>query len=163
MFNDISTGASSDIKRATEIARGMVTEYGMSEKLGPVFLGTEHEVFLGKSFSQQNSGFSEQVNEMIDSEVRSLLCSAYKRAEDILNAHRDQLDALAALLIEREKLDDVEFDRFMKGETLPMREAKTPEMEEHTSENNDDASVLDETDGTVIAPEDNGNGDIPAI
>ena len=163
VFNDISTGASSDIKRATEIARGMVTEYGMSEKLGPVFLGTEHEVFLGKSFSQQNSGFSEQVNEMIDSEVRSLLCSAYKRAEDILNAHRDQLDALAALLIEREKLDDVEFDRFMKGETLPMREAKTPEMEEHTSENNDDASVLDETDGTVIAPEDNGNGDIPAI
>ena len=163
VFNDISTGASSDIKRATEIARGMVTEYGMSEKLGPVFLGTEHEVFLGKSFSQQNSGFSEQVNEMIDSEVRSLLCSAYKRAEDILNAHRDQLDALAALLIEREKLDDVEFDRFMKGETLPMREAKAPEMEEHTSENNDDASALDETDGTVIAPEDNGNGDIPAI
>lgn len=163
VFNDISTGASSDIKRATEIARGMVTEYGMSEKLGPVFLGTEHEVFLGKSFSQQNSGFSEQVNEMIDSEVRSLLCSAYKRAEDILNAHRDQLDALAALLIEREKLDDVEFDRFMKGETLPMREAKAPEMEEHTSENNGDASALDETDGTVIAPEDNGNGDIPAI
>ena len=163
VFNDISTGASSDIKRATEIARGMVTEYGMSEKLGPVFLGTEHEVFLGKSFSQQNSGFSEQVNEMIDSEVRSLLCSAYKRAEDILNAHRDQLDALATLLIEREKLDDVEFDRFMKGETLPMREAKAPEMEEHTSENNGDASALDETDGTVIAPEDNGNGDIPAI
>ena len=163
VFNDISTGASSDIKRATEIARGMVTEYGMSEKLGPVFLGTEHEVFLGKSFSQQNSGFSEQVNEMIDSEVRSLLCSAYKRAEDILNAHRDQLDALAALLIEREKLDDVEFDRFMKGETLPVREAKAPEMEEQTSENNGDASALDETDGTVIAPEDNGNGDIPAI
>ena len=119
VFGDISTGASSDIKRATEIARGMVTEYGMSEKVGPVFLGTEHEVFLGKSFSQQNSGFSEQVNEAIDSEVRNLIVGAYKRAEEILNEHRDQLDALASLLIEREKLDEVEFDCFMTGKELP--------------------------------------------
>ena len=119
VFGDISTGASSDIKRATEIARGMVTEYGMSSKLGPVFLGTEHEVFLGKQFSQQNSGFSEQVNEMIDSEVRSLLTQAYARAESILTEHRDQLDALAALLIEREKIDYEEFECFMQGKELP--------------------------------------------
>ena len=118
VFGDISTGASSDIKRATEIARGMVTEYGMSSKLGPVFLGTEHEVFLGKQFSQQNSGFSEQVNEMIDSEVRSLLTQAYARAERILTEHRDQLDALAALLIEREKIDYEEFECFMQGKEL---------------------------------------------
>ena len=169
VFNDISTGASSDIKRATEIARGMVTEYGMSEKLGPVFLGTEHEVFLGKSFSQQNSGFSEQVNELIDSEVRALLCGAYKRAEDILNAHRDQLDALAALLIERERLDDVEFDCFMKGKALPVREAIDP-VEEAASEDDSDASAPDassesapEEGGTVIAPEDDDSGDMPAI
>ena len=169
VFNDISTGASSDIKRATEIARGMVTEYGMSEKLGPVFLGTEHEVFLGKSFSQQNSGFSEQVNELIDSEVRALLCGAYKRAEDILNAHRDQLDALAALLIERERLDDVEFDCFMKGKALPVREAIDP-AEEAVSEDDSDASAPDasgesapEEGGTVIAPEDDDSGDMPAI
>ena len=97
----------------------MVTEYGMSEKVGPVFLGTEHEVFLGKSFSQQNSGFSEKVNELIDSEVNALLTSAYKRAEDILTEHRGQLDGLASLLIEREKLNDVEFDCFMKGKELP--------------------------------------------
>ena len=119
VFGDVSTGASSDIKQATEIARSMVTEYGMSEKVGPVFLGTEHEVFLGKSFSQQNSGFSEKVNELIDSEVNALLTSAYKRAEDILTEHRDQLDGLASLLIEREKLNDVEFDCFMKGKELP--------------------------------------------
>ena len=169
VFNDISTGASSDIKRATEIARGMVTEYGMSEKLGPVFLGTEHEVFLGKSFSQQNSGFSEQVNELIDSEVRALLCGAYKRAEDILNAHRDQLDALAALLIERERLDDVEFDCFMKGKALPVREAIDP-AEEAVPEDGSDASAPDassesapEESGTVIAPEDDNSGDMPAI
>ena len=127
VFGDISTGASSDIKQATEIARSMVTEYGMSEKLGPVFLGTEHEVFLGKSFSQQNSGFSERVNELIDSEVNALLTAAYKRAEDILTEHRDQLDGLASLLIEREKLNDVEFDSFMKGKELPEAEAPAAE------------------------------------
>ena len=120
VFGDITTGASSDIKRATEIAREMVTEYGMSEKLGPVFLGTEHEVFLGKSFSQQNSGFSEKVNEMIDSEVRELITEAYKRAEGILTEHRSQLDDLASLLIEREKLNAEEFDCFMKGLPLPV-------------------------------------------
>ena len=141
VFGDISTGASSDIKQATEIARSMVTEYGMSDKLGPVFLGTEHEVFLGKSFSQQNSGFSEKVNELIDSEVNALLTSAYKRAEDILTEHRDQLDGLASLLIEREKLNDVEFDCFMKGRELPEAEeaapAETPSAESEAAPEED--------------------------
>ncbi len=134
VFGDISTGASSDIKQATEIARDMVTEYGMSEKLGPVFLGTEHEVFLGKSFSQQNSGFSEQVNETIDAEVRTLIVGAYKRAEEILTTHRDQLDALASLLIEREKLDEVEFECFMTGKELPSPQKKE-EVKDTASEN----------------------------
>ena len=133
VFGDVTTGASSDIRRATEIAREMVTEYGMSEKIGPVFLGTEQEVFLGKSFSQQNSGFSEKVSELIDAEVHDLLTEAYKRAENILTEHRDQLDALAALLIEREKLDAEEFECFMTGKELPERkpaEEARPEAEE---------------------------------
>ncbi len=141
VFGDISTGASSDIKQATEIARGMVTEYGMSDKLGPVFLGSEHEVFLGKSFSQQNSGFSENVNETIDSEVHALIDGAYKRAEGILTEHRNQLDALAALLIEREKLDEEEFACFMEGKELPEPKpapepAPAPEPEEETPSDN---------------------------
>ena len=119
VFGDISTGASSDIKRATEIARGMVTEYGMSDKLGPIYLGSEHEVFLGKSFSQQNSNFSEEVNSLIDREVHDLLNGSFARAKEILTAHIDKLHALASLLKEREKLDYDEFDRFMKGESLP--------------------------------------------
>jgi len=118
-FGDISTGASSDIKRCTEIARGMVTEYGMSEKLGPVFLGSEHEVFLGKSFTQQDSSLSESVSAEIDAEVHALVKAAYDRAEDILTGHRSQLDSLAQLLIEREKLDAEEFELFMRGEPLP--------------------------------------------
>jgi len=117
IFGDITTGASSDIKSATDIARSMVTEYGMSSKLGPVYLGTEHEVFLGKSFGQQNSGFSEMVNESIDAEVRSLLQEAYDRARQILSDHIDQLHGLAKLLIEREKIDKTEFLAFMNGDS----------------------------------------------
>ena len=119
VLGDISTGASQDIKQATEIARGMVTEYGMSEKVGTIYLGSEHEVFLGKSFSQQNSSFSEELNTIIDREVKALIDAGYKRAREILINHIDQLHALASLLKEREKLDYDEFDRFMKGETLP--------------------------------------------
>lgn len=143
VFGDISTGASSDIKQATEIARGMVTEYGMSSKIGPIFLGTEHEVFLGKSFSQQNSGFSEYINETIDTEVHALITEAYERAEKILSEHREQLDRLAELLIEREKLNDVEFECFMTGKELPERVI----VEEKSYADSDD-----ETDATI--PED---------
>ena len=115
IFGDITTGASSDIKSATEIARSMVTEYGMSSKLGPVYLGTEHEVFLGKSFTQQNSGFSELVNTDIDTEVHKLLQEAYDRAEKILSEHIDQLHGLAKILIDKEKIDRAEFIAFMEG------------------------------------------------
>jgi len=151
VFNDISTGASSDIKRATEIARGMVTEYGMSEKLGPVFLGTEQEVFLGKSFTQQNSGFSESVNELIDTEVRSLITGAYKRAEDILTEHRDQLDALADVLIEREKLDAAEFELFMNGQPLPERKVQEAPVSDPAPEAQEAAP--EETAGEAVSKE----------
>ena len=140
VFGDISTGASSDIKRATEIARGMVTEYGMSGKLGPVFLGSEHEVFLGKSFTQQNSGFSERVNTDIDDEVHALIQGAYDRAEAILTEHRDQLDGLASLLIEREKLDRTDFENFMTGKLLSEPQARTES--ESTSSDASDAAQL---------------------
>jgi cell division protease FtsH len=130
VLGDISTGASSDIKRATEIARGMVTEYGMSEKIGPIYLGNEHEVFLGKSFSQQNSSFSEEVNSLIDREVHALLESSYTRAREILTAHMEKLHGLASLLKEREKLDYDEFDRFMRGEVLPEPRDINAEMNE---------------------------------
>ena len=141
VFGDISTGASSDIKQATEIARSMVTDYGMSEKLGPIYLGSEHEVFLGKSFTQQNSSFSEHLNTDIDTEVQKLIQEAYNRAESILTEHRSQLDDLAAVLIEREKLDRDEFERFMTGQPLPeagfLPESSAPETD---VPNDDDSS-----------------------
>ncbi len=109
VLGDVSTGATSDLKRATQIARSMVTEYGMSEKLGPIFLGGDHEVFLGRDFSQSRSTFSEDVNAQIDSEVRRLLDSSYERALIILKAHREKLDKLAEILIQKEKVDREEF------------------------------------------------------
>lgn len=109
VLGDVSTGSTSDLKRATQIARSMVTEYGMSEKLGPIFLGGDHEVFLGRDFSQSRSTFSEDVNAQIDSEVRRLLESSYERALIILKGHRDKLDKLAETLIQKEKVDREEF------------------------------------------------------
>ena len=109
VLGDVSTGSTSDLKRATQIARSMVTEYGMSEKLGPIFLGGDHEVFLGRDFSQSRSTFSEDVNAQIDSEVRRLLETSYERALIILKAHRERLDRLAGTLIQKEKVDREEF------------------------------------------------------
>ena len=118
-FGDRFTGPSNDIKQATQLARGMVTEYGMSDELGPVYLGSEREVFLGKSFAQEGMGLSEKTASMIDNEVHRLVEGAYKRAFDILTEHRDQLDALAQLLAEREKLNGEGFKAFMEGKSLP--------------------------------------------
>ena len=115
VFGDISTGASSDLKRATEIARGMVTEYGMSDKLGPMFLGNEQEVFLGRNFSQSRSNISEDVSRVIDEEVHALLEGGVTRATSILKEHRDKLDAIAAALIDKEKLDQAEFEAIINA------------------------------------------------
>ena len=115
VFGDVSTGSSSDLKRATEIARSMVTEYGMSPKLGPMFLGGEQEVFLGRNFSQTRSNFSEEMSRVIDQEIHNLLENALNRATSILKEHRDKLDAVAAALIDKEKLDQAEFEAIMNA------------------------------------------------
>ena len=117
-FGDQFTGASNDIKQATKVAREMVTEYGMSEKLGPVYLGSEREIFLGKSFAQESMGLSDDTTAQIDQEVHALVDSAYARAVSILKEHRDQLDALSQVLTEHEKLTGEEFEKFMKDGNL---------------------------------------------
>ncbi len=117
ILGDVSTGATSDLKQATKIARGMVTHYGMSEKLGHIFLGDDHEVFLGRDFSQSRS-YSEEVAAQVDREVHDLLENSYKRATDILTSHMDKLHALAACLIEKEKLDAKEFKELMESTSV---------------------------------------------
>ena len=112
-MGDASAGATSDLKRATELARSMITEYGMSDALGPMYLGSEHEVFLGRDFAQ-NRVYSEKVASMVDQEMRRVLDQCYKRATDILRANMNRLHALAGKLMEKEKVDGDEFVRIMR-------------------------------------------------
>ena len=110
ILNDISTGASNDIERASKIARSMVTKYGMSDRIGAIMLGqNEEEVFLGRDISQ-GKGYSEETAGIIDEEVKAIIDNAYKTAEDILKANIDKLHAVAGVLLEKEKIDGEEFD-----------------------------------------------------
>ena len=110
ILNDISTGASNDIERATKIARSMVTKYGMSEKLGTIMLGSsQEEVFLGRDFAQSKE-YSEETAAIVDAEVKRILDKGYKTAEEILKANVDKLHAVAGVLLEKEKIDGEEFD-----------------------------------------------------
>ncbi|MBC8584923.1 ATP-dependent zinc metalloprotease FtsH [Youxingia wuxianensis] len=119
VLDDISTGASNDIERATKVARSMITRYGFSEKLGPIVYGhDENEVFLGRDFSSTPS-YSENVAAEIDAEIREVIDTAYERAKDILTEHMDQLHKVAAYLYEHEKMEEQEFAALMRGEPLP--------------------------------------------
>ena len=109
-LDDISTGASNDIERATDLARKMVTKYGMSDTLGPVVYGSgEHEIFLGRDFSQ-GKGYSEDISAQIDREIRRLIDEGYARAVEILRAHEDKLHETAQLLLKQERINAKEFE-----------------------------------------------------
>ena len=111
ILNDISTGASNDIERATSIARSMVTVYGMSDKLGTImFDGGQGEVFLGRDLAQTKN-YSEETAALIDEEVKRIIDGAYNAAKQILSANIDKLHIVAGILLEREKIDGEEFDR----------------------------------------------------
>src|SRR3989454_762963 len=115
----VTTGAYSDIQQATEMARRMVTQFGMSDAIGPVAVGDrEAEIFLGREVVQRRE-VSERTAELVDTELKRLLGEAYERARVILTEHRDQLDRLAAALLERETLDREEVDLVVAGRTLP--------------------------------------------
>ena len=110
ILDDISTGASNDIERATKIARAMVTKYGMSERVGTITLGqNQEEVFLGRDFAQSKE-YSEETAGIIDEEVKSIIDFAYKKAETILRENIDKLHKVASVLLEKEKIDGEEFD-----------------------------------------------------
>ncbi|KKT63638.1 MAG: Lysyl-tRNA synthetase [Candidatus Giovannonibacteria bacterium GW2011_GWA2_44_26] len=112
-FGELTTGASDDLKKATDLARALVTKYGMSEKVGPLaFGGREDYVFLGKDFSATND-YSETLATLIDSEVSAFMKNALKRAKDILTRHKKSLDALAQKLIKEETVERDEFTKFI--------------------------------------------------
>lgn len=122
VFNELTTGAGNDIERATQLARKMVCEWGMSEKLGPLTFGKkEEEIFLGREISQHRD-YSEETAMIIDEEVKKIVNSCMERAEKILNENLEILHKLSEALLEREILDGDEIDKIIRGETLPVFE-----------------------------------------
>ena len=118
MFGDINSGAASDIDSATDIARAMVTEWGMSEKLGPLNFGSKQgEVFLGRDFAQQQN-YSEQTAQTIDAEVQAIVMAQYHRARALVSGHLERLHAIAKALLEYETLDGADLKVLMGGGTL---------------------------------------------
>ncbi|MFA9460511.1 ATP-dependent zinc metalloprotease FtsH [Thiohalorhabdus methylotrophus] len=133
-FNDFSTGAHDDLKQTTRLARQMVTQWGMSDKVGPVaFREGEEHVFLGREMGQAKD-YSEYTARIIDQEVHDLIAAQEKRAEELLAGNRDRLDALAEALLERETLDAAEIDELLgmapdsrgEEEAIPESEARSP-------------------------------------
>ena len=119
-LGQMTTGAGNDIERATEMARKMVCEWGMSEKMGPLTYGTkEEQVFLGKDFSQQKN-FSDQTAKLIDQEVKALVMGGYEKACEIITEHRDSLEKMALALLDRETLGASEIKEIINGKIPPV-------------------------------------------
>jgi cell division protease FtsH len=126
VFNELTTGASSDLEQVTHIARNMVTRFGMSERLGPMIFGKKEElVFLGREIGEQRD-YSESVAEEIDREVRHIVSEAYENARAVLTKHRDKLELVAETLIEIETLDREGFERLMAADQQEAPETNTP-------------------------------------
>lgn len=133
-LDDISTGASNDIERATKIARQMVTKFGMSDKIGPINLGSDHdEVFIGRDFVQSKN-VSEVLAAEIDAEVRDIIESAYSRCTKLLSDNMDILDKVAAVLMEKEKIDGEEFEKIFNGETTDDAQQNSTDLLEQSVE-----------------------------
>ena len=147
-LGQMTTGAGNDIERATEMARKMVCEWGMSEKMGPLTYGAkEEQVFLGRDFSQQKN-FSDQTAKLIDQEVKALVMSGYEKACEIITEHRDSLEKMALALLDRETLNASEVKEIIEGKVPPVGgdetkvepEGVAPSSAETTQEKSNDDS-----------------------
>jgi cell division protease FtsH len=149
IYGEKSTGASNDIQQATNLARRMVTEYGMSPKLGPLAFGRKDEmVFLGREISEQRN-YSDQVAFEIDQEIRQIIDDAYKTAEQILTEHREELEAITRLLIERETIEGPEMEAVF-SEPKPRPEVTGPLLPHPEAPVGDEDA--DEEEGPASAP-----------
>lgn len=140
VFNEITSGASNDIERATKIARKMVCELGMSDEIGPLHLAENNQpVFLGRDFSTRND-ISEETARKIDEEIKKLIDWAFKEAKRILTENREILDRCSKALLERETINAEEFEKLIKGEELePLPSISQPALENSNNVNTDTA------------------------
>lgn len=151
-LDDISTGASNDIQRATSIARAMVTRYGMSDRIGPILYGNDsNEVFLGYELGNKTD-YSEHIAAQIDDEVKEIIERAYEKAEQILSDNIDKVKNVAERLLEKEKISGAEFNAIMEGREFIEAE-EIPASENETAQTADGES-LETAPGTVISAED---------
>ena len=149
ILNEIYTGSSSDLKSATEMCRQMVTKYGMSEKIGTMYLGSDQEVFVGMEFGQSRE-YSENVAAMIDEETKKLLDACYERAKQVIREHREELEMLVQTLIKEQTVGRKAFVAIMNGqyedlpvdEDLPKEAAPIPEPEKKPAEATEDRPTL---------------------
>ena len=161
ILDDISTGASNDIERATSVARNMVTRYGFSEKLGPILYGHENqEVFLGRDYSQGRN-YSENVAAEIDGEIRELIETGYEKAKEILTEHGDLLERCAQYLMKHEKIDGPDFYKLMADEIdIDGNPKKKPEDIAETAPSEETKMETSPTEGS--APAENHEADSTA-
>ena len=161
ILDDISTGASNDIERATSVARNMVTRYGFSEKLGPILYGHENqEVFLGRDYSQGRN-YSENVAAEIDGEIRELIETGYEKAKEILTEHGDLLERCAQYLMKHEKIDGPDFYKLMADEIdIDGNPKKKPEDIAETAPSEETKTESSPTEGS--APAENHEADSKA-
>ena len=152
-FDDVCTGASGDIQQATKRARAMVTQYGFSEKLGPVqYGGGNNEVFLGRDYGHTRD-YSESTAALIDEEVKNLITKAYKDCEALLKEHYDKVKELGEYLIEYEKIDGNDFEKLMKGELVWEKKDKKLEEPKTETEENKETSSDEEKSEASVSPE----------
>lgn len=153
IFNDISTGASNDIERATDIARSMITKYGMSKKLGPITFGeSSNEVFIGRDMGHVKN-YSEKVAAQIDEEIFSVVQEGYEKVTEILSENIEKLHEVAKILLEKEKLSGEEFTAIMKGEYDPDKDYSDTAKSEETKKDDTDDIAEEKLDETKHDPE----------
>ena len=140
IIKDICTGAESDLQHATSIARAMVCDWGMSEKVGLIHLGGEQEVFLGRDY-QSRTSYSDDLGALVDSEIKGILTSSYKKAVELLTTNKSILNNMARLLIEKETIFDEEVKMLMEGKTLEDMESFYKEQEIKHNENIEKAKI----------------------
>ena len=152
VLDDICTGASNDLERATKVARNMVTKYGFSEKLGTVVYGDDNgEVFLGKDYGHTRN-YSEEIASEIDAEVRRIISEAHEQCKAILTEHLDELHLVAKYLIENEKIDGDDFEKLIHGE-LETEKDERPSAEEKRSETDINIGIPEEKTPDFKLPE----------
>jgi cell division protease FtsH len=149
VYNHFTTGAGNDIERATELARKMVCEWGMSDKLGPLSFGKEsEEIFLGREIARSKN-YSEQTALLIDSETSRIVKKASDRAEKLIKGNEEKLHAIAEALLIHETLDGEEVDQIFHGKTLKIKRKKAEDSANSSDNSGDGKSQKKQTTGTT--------------